>query len=540
MFSLPMGLVAKTFGFGADAAGVAALDVSGILYNLSAATLGNILGDEGYGYFSVAYNIYNVFLTMATAGMPVALSRMISEADTLGRPMQARKIFRVAWLTFATIGLILGLVMFLFPTELAGMLNNVRAAQSIWALSPALVLVYLTSTYRGYAQGMSNMKPTTVSQILEVVGKVTVGLVLAWSFTRAGKSLPVASAGAIFGVTAGGAFALIYIAIYKHRHYPDKPVADPDVPDPAGRILGTLLRISIPIALGSSVLSIINLIDTKLIMYRLQTALGYSETYANVLYGVYGKVQTLYNLPAAFVTPMTISIVPAIAAMVVQKKYDQGHTVAESALRISAAVAMPMGIGLAVLSDPIVNVLYPRSNAAGPTLLFLLGIASVFVCISLITTAVLQATGHELCPVWSMLAGGVAKVAVNWFLIAVPELNIIGAPVGTLACYVVICIVNYIFLCRTLHERLHIGRCLARPLLSTLLMAAVAWGVYAGLSAVMGGDLSWKRTALAMLVSMACAVVTYLIAVVKTRAITLADLQLIPKGEKLAKVLHIR
>jgi len=312
------------------------------------------------------------------------------------------------------------------------------------------------------------------------------------------------------------------------------------VPESAGRILGTLLRISIPIALGSSVLSIINLIDTKLIMYRLQTALGYSETYANVLYGVYGKVQTLYNLPAAFVTPMTISIVPAIAAMVVQKKYDQGHAVAESALRISAAVAMPMGIGLAVLSDPIVNVLYPRSNAAGPTLLFLLGIASVFVCISLITTAVLQATGHELCPVWSMLAGGVAKVAVNWFLIAVPEVNITGAPIGTLACYVVICIVNYIFLCRTLHERLHIGRCLARPLLSTLTMAVVAWGVYTGLAAVMGGDLSWKRTALAMLVSMVCAVVTYLIAAVKTRAITLADLQLIPKGEKLAKVLHIR
>lgn len=519
------------------AAGVVVIKILGAIYKIP---LGNILGDEGYGYFSVAYNIYNVFLTMATAGMPVALSRMISEADTLGRPMQARKIFRVAWLTFAIFGLVLGLVMFLFPTELAGMLNNVRAAQSIWALSPALVLVYLTSTYRGYAQGMSNMKPTTVSQILEVVGKVAVGLVLAWSFTRAGKSLPVASAGAIFGVTAGGAFALIYIAIYKHRHYPDKPVADPDVPDSAGRILGTLLRISIPIALGSSVLSIINLIDTKLIMYRLQTALGYSEAYANVLYGVYGKVQTLYNLPAAFVTPMTISIVPAIAAMVVQKKYDQGHVVAESALRISAAIAMPMGIGLAVLSDPIVNVLYPRSNAAGPTLLLLLGIASVFVCISLITTAVLQATGHELCPVWSMLAGGVAKVAVNWFLIAVPEVNITGAPIGTLVCYVVICIVNYIFLCRTLHERLHIGRCLARPLLSTLFMAVVAWGVYAGLSAAMGGDLSWKRTALAMLVSMACAVVTYLIAVVKTHAITLADLQLIPKGEKLAKVLRIR
>ena len=145
------------------AAGVVVIKILGAIYKIP---LGNILGDEGYGYFSVAYNIYNVFLTMATAGMPVALSRMISEADTLGRPMQVRKIFRVAWLTFAVFGLLLGLVMFLFPTELAGMLNNVRAAQSIWALSPALVLVYLTSTYRGYAQGMSNMKPTTVSQIL--------------------------------------------------------------------------------------------------------------------------------------------------------------------------------------------------------------------------------------------------------------------------------------------------------------------------------------------------------------------------------------
>ena len=518
-------------------AGVVVIKILGAIYKIP---LGNILGDEGYGYFSVAYNFYYVFLNMATAGMPVALSRMISEADTLGRPVQARKIFRVAWLTFAIFGLLLGLVMFLFPTELAGMLNNVRAAQSIWALSPALVLVYLTSTYRGYAQGMSNMKPTTVSQILEVVGKVAVGLVLAWSFTRAGKSLPVASAGAIFGVTAGGAFALIYVAIYYHRHYPEKPVADPDVPDSAGHILVTLLRISIPIALGSSVLSIINLVDTKLIMYRLQTALGYSESYANVLYGVYGKVQTLYNLPAAFVTPMTISIVPAIAAAVVQGKYTQSKTIAESALRISAAVAMPMGIGLAVLSYPIVNVLYPRSNAAGPTLLMLLGIASVFVCISLITTAVLQATGHEIYPVYSMLAGGLAKIAVNWFLIAVPELNITGAPVGTLACYLVICTMNHIFLCKTLRERPNVGRALVRPLLSTLIMAVVAWGMYAGLSAAMGGDLSWKRMALAMLVSMVCAVVAYLIAVVKTHAITLADLQLIPKGEKLAKVLHIR
>ena len=200
-------------------------------------------------------------------------------------------------------------------------------------------------------------------------------------------------------------------------------------------------------------LSIINLVDTKLIMYRLQTALKYLESYANILYGVYARcVDTGYNLPAAFVTPMTISIVPAIAAAVVQGKYTQSKTIAESALRISAAVAMPMGIGLAVLSYPIVNVLYPRSTAAGPTLLMLLGIASVFVCISSLRGAVnLQATGHDLPG--SVMPGGLAKIAVNWFLIAVPELTITGAPVGTLACYLVICTMNHIFLCKTLRER---------------------------------------------------------------------------------------
>lgn len=115
------------------AAGVVVTKILGAIYKIP---LGNILGDEGYGYFSVAYNIYYVFLTMATAGMPVALSRMISEADTLGRPMQARKIFRVAWLTFAIFGILLGLVMFLFPTELAGdAQQRPRGAEHLGAVS---------------------------------------------------------------------------------------------------------------------------------------------------------------------------------------------------------------------------------------------------------------------------------------------------------------------------------------------------------------------------------------------------------------------
>lgn len=519
--------------------GVVVTKILGAIYKIP---LGNILGDEGFAHFMVAYNIYNVFLTLSTAGLPVALSRMISEADTLGRTMQMRRTFRVAFLTFAGLGLISSLIMFLFPTELAVMMNDVEAAQSIWALSPAMLLVCMTSAYRGYAQGQSNMTPTTVSQILETLAKTLVGLALAWYLTKIGKSLPVASAGAIFGVTAGSAAALLYISVYKHRHYPERTVSKPDAPDSPGKIFRLLLRIGIPITLGSCILSIINLVDAKLVLNRLQMAAGFSYFDAKILYGIYGKVQTLYNLPAAFITPLTISIIPAITALTVQNRHAAAGEIAESSLRIAGVIALPMGVGLAVLSNPIVNVVYPGSNEAGPSLLLLLGVASFFVCMALMTTAILQATGNEIYPVFSMLGGGVTKIVVNWFLVADPEINITGAPLGTLACYIVMCAMNYAFLCKALKYRPHLGSILLRPAGSAAAMGVAAWAVYHGVAALFGGTaaLGWKQMAVAMLLAILVAVVVYVAAVVVTRAVTQEDMKLIPRGEKIAKLLHIR
>ncbi len=520
-------------------AGVIITKILGAIYKIP---LGNILGDEGYAHFMVAYSIYNVFLTLSTAGLPVALSRMISVADTLNRPMQMRRTFHVAFVAFACIGLLSSLAMFLYPTELAAAMNDVEAAQSIWALSPAMFLVCMTSAYKGYAQGQSNMKPTTVSQVLDVLAKTIVGLTLAWYFTRIGKSLPIASAGAIFGVTAGSVAALIYIVIYKHRHYPEYAVSNPDVPESAGRILGTLLRIGIPITLGSCVLSLINLIDAQLVLNRLQTAAGFSYYDAKVLYGIYGKVQTLYNLPGAFIVPLTISIIPSITSLVVREKHDEAGEVAESALRISGVISLPMGIGLTVLAYPIVNVVYRGSNAAGPGLLALLGVAAIFVCLAQMTTAVLQATGNELYPILSMVTGGVVKVLVNWFLVADPAVNIHGAPIGTLACYLVMCAMNCAFLRARLRRAPRVVRVLLRPAASALVMGAAAWCAYHALAAALGGAaaLSWRALAAVMLAAIVAAAAVYAAAVSLTRAVTAEDLKLIPRGEKMAKWLHIR
>ena len=517
-------------------AGVIIMKILGFIYKVP---LGNMLGDDGYGLFLSAYNVYCVFLTLATAGLPVALSRMISEAHTQGRNMQARRTFKVAWWTFFALGAVSSLIMFFLPEWLAtDMLHNPDAAESIFALSPAVLLVCLTSAYRGYCQGHENMIPTTVGQVLEVLVKVIVGLALAWFLIREGYGKDISSAGAVFGVTAGSLAVLLYMFIYKKRNYKDELISEPDIPEPSGEIFKNLIKIGVPIALGACVLSVINMLDSGLCMARLQKGAGFSYADAKVLYGAYGKAQTLFNLPAAFITPLTISIVPAIAAQTVHKNGEAATKISEDSLRISVAIALPMAVGLAVLAEPIMKVIYPTTHDSGVALLCLLGIASFPVCFALMSNAVLQASGNERYPVYSILVGGSVKIIVNWILVGMESVNIYGAPIGTMLCYVAMCVMNMIFMFRKLEPNPKLSNIFLRPVLASVIMGIVAFAVYYGCMLLMPA-----KTGLYMLVCMAAAILAavavYAVAVIKLRAITAEDMKLIPKGDKIAKILHM-
>lgn len=518
-------------------AGVIIMKILGALYKIP---LGNMLGDDGYGLFLQAYYVYSLFLTLATAGFPVALSRMISAAQTCGRQMQARRTYQVAWWTFFVLGAVCSSVMFIFPDWLADtLIHSPDAALSIQALAPAVLLCCITSTYRGLTQGYGNMKPTTVSQILEVLAKVAAGLALAAYLLKAGCDKPVAVSGAIFGVTVGSLASLLYMLIYKMRNYRFDIVAEPDVPESAGTIFKNLLSIGIPIALGSVALALINLIDAGLCMTRLQNAVGFTYSHAKTLYGVYGKAQTLFNLPAAFITPLTISIVPAISAKLVMNARKEAGKISEDSLRISMAIALPMGVGLAVLSEPIMKVIYPNAHSSGPLLLCLLGIASVFVCFSLMSTAVLQATGKERLTLYSIVAGGLVKITINWFIVAIPAINIYGAAIGTICCYVTMCILNLIFINRSFENELSMKNIFIRPAAPSVIMGVIALAVYYGGMMLAPSD-GRLIMALIMCVAIGIAVIVYAVAVIKLRVITTEDMKLIPKGEKIAKLLHMR
>ena len=518
-------------------AGVLIMKVLGFIYKVP---IGNIIGDDGYSMFLATYNVYNVFLTLATAGLPIALSRLISEANAEGRPMQARRTFSVAWMSFFVIGLICTLIMYIFPYQIAEkVLHNPPAAMSIRAMSPAVLLVCLISAYRGYCQGFGNMIPTTVGQVLEVLIKVIVGLALAAFIMKAGLGKAMGSAGAIFGVVAGSLAALIYMVIYKKRHYAEEKLENPDVPDSHSSIFSHFMRIGIPIALGSCVLAFLNLVDSSLCMGRLQNAAGFSLEEAQTLYGVYGKAQTLFNLPAAIITPLTISVVPAIASAIVRGEDDEATKISEDSMRIATVLCLPMGVGLAVLAEPIMKVIYPGSHVSGPVLLAIMGVAAFFVCIVLMENAILQASGKEVLPMYTMIVGGLIKIIVNWFLVANPDINIYGAPIRTLVSYLVMCIMNFVFMCVVLDKNPRVRVILVRPLICSVLMGLCAWGVY-GLTGQLLGHGGRLSMLLGMGLAMLAAIIIYTVSAIVMRSVTKEDMKLIPGGEKIARVLHMR
>lgn len=516
--------------------GVVIMKILGAIYKVP---LANILGDYGYGIFLATYNVYNIFFTLSTAGLPVALSRMIAEADARGENRLKEKTFRTAVVTFAMIGVVFSLIMFLGNEWLAEVyLVKPDAAMSVRAMSPAILLVCLVSAYRGYCQGNGNMIPTTVDEVLEVLFKVISGLAISAALVAAGHGLPEASAGAILGVSIGSVVSLGYMIVYKHRNYRSELSSDGEKTASHFRIAGEILKIGIPISLGASIMAILSSLDPGICHSRLAAA-GYTEHMAGILFGVYGKVQTLFNLPAAFMTPLTIAIVPAVAGAIAKENLTEAEKTSEDAMRMASVISMPMGVGLAALAFPIVNVLYPNSHEAGPGLLRIMGAASFFVCIVLMENAILQASGKERLPMIALISGSLLKIIVNWVIIAVPSINIYGAPVGTLLGYCCMATMDYVFIRKALKQNPNLWRAFGKPFLCSLFMGGAAYGVYLLAGAAFH---SFGRAGLfcSMLISIAIAVVIYVVAIVQTRCITYDDMKLIPGGEKLGRLLHMK
>lgn len=514
--------------------------IIGAIYKIP---LFNILGDAGSGHFNVMYYIYTLILTISTAGVPVALSRLISEARASSRHMQAKRIYSVGLMAFGVIGVIGMSAMLIFAQPLSDMMNDSQVAVGVRCLAPAVFFACIVSVLRGYAQGHSNMVPTAVSQIIEVMCKLVFGLAIAWYLKSIGCSEPIIAAGAIVGVTIGLGLSIPVLILQRRRIARNAP-ATLNLDEPLSRwdTFKKIISVSIPITISSSVLNIINLVDTSLVRGRLASGAGLSDEMVDVLFGVYSKGMTLFNVPPAFITPVAVSVVPVIAAALASRRGRDARGTMESSMKLTNLLAMPAAVGLAVLAGPIFDVLFPNSNENGPALLTILAIASYFVCTYLITNGILQATGFEKLALVALPVGGIVKIAVNYVLVGNPSINITGAPIGTLICYAVITVLNIIFMTVKLPERPNYLKITLRPLICSLVMGGAAWGVYGLADKFLRPMLGSGRFSSLVCLGLAVvvAVLVYFVLIIALRAVNKEDILLLPKGEKLAKVLKLR
>ena len=498
-----------------------------------------IIGDQGYGYFITAYDVYNVLLLISTAGLPVAVSRMISQASSLGHSNQVRRIYKTARGIFLILGIASSLFMVLASKWLANdVLMQPNAATAIACLGPCALFMGVISAFRGFFQGHGDMRPTSASQVLEAAVKLLVGLGLAYVVMTRYASVPLAAGGAILGVTVSCLVSAVFLYGKFRPAYKELGKSN-DAPMGVGATAKGLLAIAVPITIGSAGLQLLTVLEQKLYMGQLLTANGLSQDVADTMKGIYSMTMTIYNMPCAFIVPIAISVIPAITSHLTLQNNRGVRETEESAARIAGLISLPCSVGLFVLARPVMALLggYQGEKLALATNLMRILSVCIFLYANIqYTNALMQAHGYAHIPVVNMLLAGTVKLVIVYILTGNPNLGIMGAPIGSVLGYTAIAAMNLVAISKVVPQKPALLPNMLRSLLPAVIMGVSVFAAYWGLTKVLGQDGS--RVILCGLPIMV-GVAVYLLAAVKCKSITAADCQLLPKGDKIAKLLKL-
>ena len=538
----------------------AIVKVIGAIYKIP---LRGIIGDVGFSYFNTAYDIYTLLLTIATAGLPVAMSRMISQAYALGHNNQVRRVYTVARNLYLGLGLVCTLVMGLLCNWLADIMGQPGAWPSILCLAPCALLMGFLSSYRGFFQGQGNMAPTSSSQVLEAACKLIVGLSAAFAIMKLTQSLSWAAGGAILGVSVSCLVSVIYMRRKFLPAYQELSVSAEEV-DSFQKTAGKLRSIAIPITIGSAGLQLLNVVEIGIYMDRIEQLLSTGmyrgelipllteeikamteytpdklySLMASSLKGIYNFCYTIFNMPCSFIIPINTSVLPAITACLTLGD-DQGvRSTEESAARITGLLAAPCAVGLAVLAGPVMGLLGGYSGeklVLASQLMTIMGSAVFLYSAVMFTNVLLQSHGKAHIPVINTLICGVVKLAAMYWLTGDPNVGILGVPICSIACYLGIATLNLTSIRFTMTQKPALLHNLLRSLIPAGIMGVAVWGCRWALENLLHISGNLTICAISILVGVA----VYVVFAVLTKAITREDCILLPKGEKIAKLLKL-
>ncbi len=535
--------------------------------------LGNLIGPEGMGYFQTAYDLYLPVYSIALAGMPIAVCRMVASYMGKEQYADARQILSVARRMFWLIGIVGTAILIIAAYPYLRIIGGDNGAlMGIVVIAPCILFCCIMSTYRGYYEGMCNMTPTAVSQVIEAAGKVVIGLALAFAVAKLGYGPHYQSAAAIAGIMLGTMLGAVYLRVRIHRLgdgiTPAMMVKCGAPTDSRKKAMKALIVIAVPVIIGSLASQIAGLIDVMTVQRRLSDAVQadpeffkanfggmWSDLEAqcvadkvspalivdtikskipNYLYGCYkGFAFSIYSLLPTITSVIGVSALPVMTTAFSSGNRQETKQTMESVVRITSLLAMPAGFGIAAISEGILHLLYPAEPigaAISAAPLTVLGFAVIFGAMSMPMTNLLQAIGKERIPVINMLIGALIKIGLNFWLVGEQGVNIVGAAISTLACYVFICVADYIALVKYTGIRPNFMAAVIKPLIASSLCGLGAWAAYGLASRAVSMNL-------ATLISIAVAAVIYLVTVLLLKIITKNDVLMLPKGEKIAKVL---
>jgi len=452
--------------------------IVGALYRIPLAWL---IGEEGLGTYQLVFPTYNMLLTISSAGLPVAISRMVSFTLAKDDPRNARRIFRAALCMLAALGFIAMLLMIVMSPSLAIRSGDPSTQPGFVAIAPAILLVCLMSALRGFMQGQQNMVPTAISQLIEQVGKVFVALPLAYFGMKV--STAYAAAGVLLGTSIAEGAALIYmIVVYRRRKAAFNALAQNEAEETMpGRVLvKRLLTLSVPITLGACIVPIAGFIDSGLLLNRLMDAgIEYSEALA--LYGRYsGYVLTLINVPTALAVAIAMSLVPSISSAMARGDGKAMRRHSAMGLRLSFVVGLPCSVGMSMLSSQLLDLIYhfntPEALEVTAELLSMSSLTIVLFTVVQSTSGILQGLRKQRIPMYTLMVGVAVKIFLNYTLIGMPEINIHGAPLASIACYTLSMLPNLYFVHKYTGLKADLWNMAGKPAAATALMAAVLYG----------------------------------------------------------------
>lgn len=497
-----------------------------------------IVGDEGMGYFNQAYTVYTALFMISTTGLPTAVSLLVSESRAKGNTKETKRIYNVTLVLFTVIGIIGTIIMMAGAGVFSDMTKSPNAKMSIIFLGPTMFFICISSALRGYFQGYQHMVPTAVSQLIESVMKVVVGIIFAMWAIDQGLGVQYVAAYAILGVTVGVALGMVYLLLskwfFKTQKYDEEYYIEDhiEVVPPFRRILKKLVIVAIPITISASMLSVTEMIDLVILMDRLMF-IGHTQQTANAVYGIWkNSVVPLFDLPPVLVYPISYSLIPMIRSTLAQNDTARTSVYMHTSIRISSIMAVPCALGMSVMAHPIIRLIFGADIAdTGAPLLTLLAPAIFFVCLLSVSNALLQANGYERKPIFSMIAGAAVKLVLTYILVGIPGIGMSGVPISTFFCYLTVSVMNVYFLVKYVHVRLDFDRMFLRPLLSGVACAVSAYAVYYLLSAIV-------NYAVSMFAGIIVGAIVYVVIIFATRTISEEDIRLIPKGERILSLLH--